>query len=626
MCGILGALPPVESTKFLWALNILTHRGPDGFGVWSDDTNITLGHRRLAILDLSEKGKQPMQYGKYMITFNGEIYNFLEIKKRLLDKGYQFVSDCDTEIIIAAYDAWGKECVMQFNGMWAFAIWDTHDKTVFLSRDRFGVKPLYYYEGNNTFVFASEMKALMPFLPEKVVSDNFGQMKEDVFGYESTEACLVKHIKRFPAGSNGIYDSYKKKLSISKYWETKEHLIKVPDRYEEQVEQFRSLFIDACKIRMRSDVPIGTALSGGLDSSATICTMAHINHSLKEERVSQDWQHAFVASFPETFLDETVYARKVTDHLNIKSNFINIDGGNAIGNLENYLYHFEEIYLTSPVPMMDTYKAIRDGGVIVSIDGHGADELLSGYGKDIFQALLDCRFNLKKINTILQTYRDLRGIDHDQIRKENIGLHTYYETLLHKYSGRKGVIKELLTYLSGISRQENPAKGEYGNFNQLLYSHYHRTILPTLLRNYDRYSMANGIEIRMPFMDYRVASFCFSLPWESKLRGGYIKTIVRDAMKGIVPDEIRLRKTKIGFNTPIVDWMKGPWKTYLLDTIHSDDFNNCRLIDNTYVRNKILHIINDDNVTYPEGERAWHVLMPYLWEKSFLKRNYAFNG
>jgi asparagine synthase (glutamine-hydrolysing) len=621
MCGILGAVPPVEPFKFLHALDTIAHRGPDGYGTWTDGNTITLGHRRLAILDLSENGKQPMHYGRYVITFNGEIYNFLEIKKQLLSKGYQFTTDCDTEIIMAAYDAWGPKCVNEFNGMWAFAIWDTQKEILFLSRDRFGVKPMFYYKSKDCFIFASEMKALMPFLPEISVSYDFHEMKSDLFGYESTDKCLVKYLKRFPAGSNGLYDPHKNTLTISKFWDTKQHLIEVPKTYEEQVEHFRALFIDACKIRMRSDVPLGTALSGGLDSSSTICTMAHIGNTHPGERVSENWQNAFVAAFPGTFLDETFYAKKVTDFLNVKAEFITIDGEKSLDQLENYLYLFEELYCTSPVPMMETYKAMRENGVVVSLDGHGADELLSGYGEQMFEAFEDCKLDFKKVQNILNTYKDLHEKGNDQLVKEDIGFSTYLNFLTNRFKGNRGVALHFLKAFIGKQQEENASIGQYGKFNTLLYDVYHRTVLPTLLRNYDRYSMANGIEIRMPFMDYRLASFCFSLPWDSKLRGGYIKTILRDAMKDIVPDEVRLRKTKIGFNTPIVEWMKGPWKTYLLDTIHSEDFENTALLNSQVVKNQVLKVISQ-KTTYKEAEQVWANLTPYLWEKSFLKRGY----
>ncbi|MEM5872193.1 MAG: asparagine synthase (glutamine-hydrolyzing), partial [Candidatus Aenigmatarchaeota archaeon] len=407
MCGILGVAPHVCDHTFEVALERIAHRGPDGFGIWQDPEGIIcLGHRRLAILDITEAGKQPMHFNHLVVTFNGEIYNFLEIKEELKKKGYQFHNQSDTEILLAAFQEWGENCLHKFNGMWAFAIWDKQKKRLFLSRDRFGKKPLFYAFIGNTFVFASEMKAIFPFLPEVKPSKDFEWCKKNIFAYETTEKTLIEGIKRFPAASFAFLDFRdidKKELKFFRYWETAENLVEVPKKYEDQVEKFRELFIDACRIRMRSDVPIGTALSGGLDSSATICTMAHIGKNQLKDRVSSDWQHAFIATFPGTFLDESYYARKVTDYLNIPASYIPIDPVRGIERLEKYLYLFEELCITSPVPMIDLYAAVKSGGVTVTLDGHGADELFAGYGKDIFRAFLDAGVNLKAIKNVINT-------------------------------------------------------------------------------------------------------------------------------------------------------------------------------------------------------------------------------
>ena len=208
---------------------------------------------------------------RYTLIFNGEIYNFIEIRAELIKKGHVFKSCSDAEVVLYAYVEWGVKCVNKFNGMWALAIWDSLKAELFLSRDRFGKKPLFYAVVDEKFIFASEMKAIYPFLQSVKPSQDFNWMKNNIFLYESTDKCLVDGIKRFPFGHNGIYKDGK--LKVNRYWNTLDHLVEVPNDYEEQIEQFRSLFLDACKIRMRSDVAIGTALSGGLDSSATISAM-----------------------------------------------------------------------------------------------------------------------------------------------------------------------------------------------------------------------------------------------------------------------------------------------------------------------------------------------------------------
>ncbi|MEM5871823.1 MAG: asparagine synthase (glutamine-hydrolyzing) [Candidatus Aenigmatarchaeota archaeon] len=623
MCGILGVFSKdLSSGLILKSLEMIAHRGPDGHGIWQDkDTGICLGHRRLAILDLSEAGKQPMHFVNLVVTYNGEIYNFLEIRKELEKKGYRFYTQTDTEVLLASFQEWGEGCLRKFNGMWAFAIWDKQRKKLFLSRDRFGKKPLFYAFIDDKFVFASEMKAIFPFLPEVKPSRDFQWCKNNLFAYESTEKTLIEGIKRFPAASYAyleLDDIPKKELKCLRYWETIEHLTEVPERYEEQVEKFRELFFDACKIRMRSDVSIGTALSGGLDSSATICTMAYVAKNEFHDRVSADWQHAFIAAFPSTFLDESYYAQKVAEYLQIPATYIPIDPAKGIEKLEKYLYFFEELYLTSPIPMMDLYAAVKAGGITVTLDGHGADELFAGYGKDIFRAFLDAGVNLKAIKNVINTYKGLRNIDSVQIPKENIDFFTYWQYVKQAHNGELNVLKSYVKHILGF-KTENIQEKRLGYFNSYLYEIFHKTILPTLLRNYDRYSMANGVEIRMPFMDHRLVSYCFSLSWKSKLRNGYTKAIVRDALKDIMPQEVVWRTTKIGFNTPIVDWMKNEWKEFLLDNLYSTDFENCNLIDKFETRKKVEKVINDEKATFSDGEQAWISLMPYLWEKSLVK-------
>lgn len=619
MCGIFGHIGSIPEHLAVICTNTLSHRGPDGKGIECLD-GITLGHRRLAILDLSEQGKQPMSYanGRYWITYNGEIYNFLEIRSELESRGHVFRSQSDTEVILAAFAEWGAECLNRFNGMWAFAIWDIQEKILFLSRDRFGKKPLFYADLPGGFAFASEMKAIFPLLSEVWVSEDFKWMSKNIFLYETTDKCLIKGIKRFPSGHYGIYRN--STLILHRYWNTLDNMVKVPQSYDEQVERFRELFLDSCCMRMRSDVPIGTALSGGLDSSATICAMAYISKNDPGMRISRDWQHAFVATFPGTPLDESYYAKKVVDHLGIPATFINIDPAKSMDKLEEYLYLFEELYITSPIPMIQTYGVLREKGVVVTLDGHGADELFAGYGASLLEAFPDCGFNISSINEIAETFRELFPRDSLQLAMKHGNAYLYMRYMMANVVktiiGRKMYEFRDLDHLNFT---------KLDNFNKHLYLLTNETILPTLLRNYDRYSMINGVEIRMPFMDHRIVTYSLSLPWDSKTRDGFTKKIVRDALAPFMPEEVAYRKTKIGFNSPIVDWMKHQMKDYLLDMIHSRQFEECPLIDTMRVRKQVEKVICDEKATYLEGEKAWTDLVPYLWEKAVIKKKYSWN-
>ena len=623
MCGILGTLPALDENDFLSILDTLRHRGPDGYGVWTDDNHeVTLGHRRLSILDLSKNGKQPMAYGRYMITFNGEIFNFVELKEELIKKGHQFYNDTDTEVILACYQAYGEKCVEKFNGMWAFAIWDKESKKLFIARDRFGIKPLFYAFIGGRFVFASEMKAIFPFLPELKPSADFDWCHQNLFEYEQTDKCLIEGIKRFPAGNYAFLNLQDKKLRLTKYWETLDHLVEVPRTYEEQVERFRELFFDSCKIRMRSDVSLGTSLSGGLDSSSVISAMANINDGI---RVSRDWQHAFVATFPGTKLDETHYAKMVAEHLGVKATYHAIDPVKGLSKLEDYLYMQEDLYLTSPIPMMDHYARLRENGIVVSMDGHGADEMFSGYSRShFFLGVQDNPFSPKAINTVFKLYDGLVEDDVLTLEKKQGSFKDKFKFKLDKnLDGATALAKAYAKRMLNWKEYDYQYNQKIGRFNEYLYILFHHTILPTLLRNYDRYSMANGIEMRMPFMDYRLVSYVFSLPWMSKMKEGYTKSVLRHAMDPYMPKEITWRRSKVGFNTPFSDWMKGSWKEYLLDMIESSAFHQSNLIDSKQVKKQVEYVIHNPAAAFYDGEKAWCALIPYWWEQAVLKRRTA---
>lgn len=619
MCGIFGCINKNIDDEFAkTCLNSLQHRGPDGWGIWQEGET-TLGHRRLSILDLSENGKQPMSYAneRYWLTFNGEIYNFIEVREQLKYKGYTFKSDTDSEVILAAFCEWKEECLDKFNGMWALAIWDRLEKKLFLSRDRFGVKPLYYMAiPGGGIAFASEMKALLPFLPN--IEPNMKLISQFKYNphYESEEDCVICGIKRFPAGSFGWIDHSEVKLK--RWWNTLDHLVQVPHSYEEQVELFRELFLNACSIRMRSDVTLGTALSGGLDSSATICGMAHIESKKMEERVNLDWQHAYVACFPGTALDERYFAQQVTDYLGIQSTFLNIDAKADEKELLHSLYLFEDLFINSPIPMMRIYSEERQHGTIVSIDGHGADELFGGYKFDVIKAFQDTHLSIENINMVAQAFLDIDL----QYEKSNEFVNNrnrlYLETMV-RYYGKKILRKPIVK----SNDSNHPAWENMEYFNRVLYTCTHETVLPSLLRNYDRCSMASGVEIRMPFLDYRIVQLAFSIGFQTKLHGGYTKSIIRDAMAPFMPSEIAYRRGKIGFNAPMLDWIKGPYKELLSDTVCSKEFIECSLIEKPYeVKKRLDYVINSKNATFSDACKVWEEISLFLWEKAVVRQGW----
>lgn len=498
MCGITGILDynggvdPEELDRFTDAL---AHRGPDGRGTHIDGP-IGLGHRRLAILDLSDAGKCPMPFGgqdgrRYWITFNGEVYNFLEIRADLQKLGHRFRSDTDTEVVAAAYAEWGEDCLLRFNGMWALAIWDAHEQRLFLARDRFGVKPLYYSAGSR-FLFASEIKAFTRLrrFERSLNRDVAALVLGGAQAYEgTTEATLMNGVRRLQGGCSLVVS--REGVRERRWWDTLANIPAPPSTYAAQVEGFREIFLDAVKLRMRSDVPIGTCLSGGIDSTAVASSMAwlHARNPGSMARAASHWQKAFIATFPGSFLDEREFADQAVRHISGDPVYWEFAGPEAARHLVDTAWAMEEVYPGIAVPVWSIYRKMRENKVLVSLDGHGGDELLCGY--------------------------------------------TWY------------------------------LDWPMAKVNANLYNDFHRTLLPSILRNYDRCSMAHGIEVRMPFMDWRLVTYCFGLQASSKVGGGHTKRVLRDAMQGIMPERLRLRQSKIGFNSPMFEWYNGDLAPFL---------------------------------------------------------------
>lgn len=548
---------PVDPKELDCFTDALSHRGPDGRGTFLDG-DMGLGHRRLAILDLSEAGRCPMPYGgadnkRYWITFNGEIYNFLELRRQLEQMGHRFRTESDTEVVIAAYAQWGENCLLRFNGMWAFAIWDTLEKKLFLARDRFGVKPLYFL-ATNRFAFASELKAfisLSDFTPA-INEELIPRIIAHSYSYEgTTDATIMNGVRRLPGG-HCLTITHEGNCTVSKWWETRDHIPAIPSSYEEQVEQFRSLLLDAVRIRMRSDVAVGTCLSGGIDSSAVASAMSwnQRHGKIELERCPADWQQAFVATFPNTKLDEREYADEVIRHIKAKPHYWVFNDTEALQHIIDSVWATEDVYGGLNAPIWCTYRELRRNNVTVSLDGHGADELLGGY--------------------------------------------TWY------------------------------LDWPVNEVNQNLYSDFHATLLPSILRNYDRCSMAHGIEVRMPFMDWRLVTFSCGLPVEAKIGGGYTKRIIRDAMAGIMPDKIRERRLKIGFNSPMIDWYNGGMSELInkivnhrlwLETPH---WNGHQLRDHILAKTKAKAWVLDD---WGEALQIWTFMNVVIWQLLFVERS-----
>ncbi len=640
MCGIAGIWnfkgADVATQAIERFTDSLAHRGPDGRGIWRhEEAGLALGHRRLAILDLSDNGKQPMGYlqGRYWITYNGEIYNFLELKVELEKKGHRFIGSSDTEVLLAAFVEWGERMLERLNGMWAFAIWDTQRRELFLARDRFGIKPLHYLQTGKYFAFASELKAfrsLEGYRPE-VDADTVRVLLRNPFRVEGTRRTLLKSVHRLQAGHCATVDA-SGRIQLRRWWNTLENLPTVPLSLQDQAEQFRDLFKDAVRIRMRSDVPLGTCLSGGFDSTAVLCTMAEIGSGQADaDRRTSSWQHAFVATFPGAANDERPQAEEAARYAGVDPHIFPIDATHALGDLGRMLYDFDDVYISMPNAPWLIYRELRRSGIVVSLDGHGADELMGGYKSgaplilaDAPSVLLHPLENLRRLEMMraqgaavpsgTNTRELLRGVvtHHPGFR------HVLALLRLARRQGRR--MSPPTDFLVGTTPpddhefalpwEQDELPQHWGAVNRELYPMFHATTLPTILRNFDRVSMAHGVEVRMPFMDWRLVTYAMALPDASKIGDTQTKRVARVAMQGHMPETIRSSRVKIGFNSPMPEWLGGSlgkWIEELLAGVGSDPFVDVKRLGDAYRTHRQAGSFSWSN--YAE---IW-VALNYLW-------------
>jgi len=639
MCGIAGILGQRNEKLCVELLKKIQHRGPDNSDFWlspSSEYPVSLCHTRLSILDLSNAGSQPFHSsdGRYAIVYNGEIYNFIELRG-YLSKRYDiiFKSNTDTEVLLCGIIFEGINFLHRCNGMWAFCFWDKLKSEGILCRDRFGIKPLYYtYMSRNSLGFSSEMKGLSPLLKSINPSPHIDSIFKYDFGYEFSDICSIDGIHRLPSGSYAIFKDGS--ITIEKWWTTLDHLGSDGDGldYSSQVEQWRDLFFDSVNIRMRSDVRIGTALSGGLDSSSVLAAMAAIDKTPKSgldpSRISSDWQYAINCSFPNSSIDESEFARLVANSCDVSFEILDINSSISSSEILNDIAQVEDPYLTIPSPMLATYRAMKERGISVTLDGHGADEMLSGY--DHLRYTFGCSPSLSEFKEILAIDESVRsGIfsprEQNSIKarlrlrlKHLLVTKGLYPALMLKTS--LGRIQKRL-YADELENRLMDAQNEiYSHdsfasldaFTQVLYELFHLTVLPTLLRNYDRYSMAAGLEVRMPFMDWRLVCLTFSLPWRAKLGGSYTKRILRDSMAGCLIDSVRLRRDKIGWNAPAHQWLHGHMRPLIQNYLSNPEESKYY----SSFKRACSFFYEIPEPTFVDGVKTWKAILPFLWSKS----------
>ena len=612
MCGIAGIFTDtpakLEGNQLARLAAALAHRGPDGEGIWtSSDGTAGLVHRRLAIIDTSERGDQPMQSadGSFTIVFNGEIYNFLELRVELEALGSRFASDSDTEVILEAWCHWGAGMLLHFNGMWALAIRDNRSGEVFFARDRFGIKPLLYTQSGGRFAFASEMRALLA-LPwvDRAVDDSIAtRLLFDPFSIEGSERSLHRAIHRLPGGHCAWLRAGR--LTTQRWWSTAEHLADVPTAAPERAERFRELFFDAVRLRLRSDVPVGTCLSGGFDSSAIACAMAHVASDTQPHlREARDWRHAFIASFPGHTNDETPEAMEAVAYAGVVPHVLSFEHQDALGQIDTVLDDLDDIYISLTTAPWQIYGELRRANTLVSLDGHGADELMGGYRQD-GQA-----FSFALRNQAAKLAQGSRAMQHaiDSAKLTMLSARALNFLRHHRVRAPEAPT---------IASESDALPDHWGPMNRRLYRMFHATVLPTILRNFDRLSMAHGIEVRMPFMDWRLVTYVMSLPDAAKYEDGRTKAIARQALAGYMPDSIRLARRKVGFNSPMPAWLNGNLGGWAVALLSKPEARFDSLVNSKALRDRVKQLVESKQWGWESVGRLW----PYINLRWYLDRH-----
>ncbi|MCI0440622.1 MAG: asparagine synthase (glutamine-hydrolyzing) [Chloroflexi bacterium] len=619
MCGIAGFSWKDDGAIARMTATI-AHRGPDDYAIYTDG-QVSLGFQRLSIIDLSERGRQPMsnEDGTIWVVFNGEIYNFQEIRPGLEARGHVFRSRTDTEVIVHAYEEYGPKCVERFNGMFAFAIWDSSRRELFIARDRLGIKPLYYYFKDGRLAFASEIKAILE-NPEVEREINYQSLYYYI-GYEFVPApdTIFRHIYKLPPGH---YMTFRDGvLKVTKYWDLRFESEPHPQEYYE--EQIREMLTESVRKRLISDVPLGVFLSGGLDSSAIVALMS---------RCGVNPIKTFSLGYDDPTFSELGYAELVARQFDTEHHVLMIDPVTP-ELIEKAVWHLDEPMTDlSTVPFYLICQKAREH-VTVCLSGEGGDEVMVGYD----------RFRASKLNSY---YGLIPGL----IRR---GLIAPLVNALPDQPQKKGAINMLKRFIEGGLL---PSEGEHMRWqffgapehDQHLFSPDIvsevsfdafaplraclegfsaparldreiyldlRAVLPdSPLMKVDKMSMAHGLEVRVPFLDYEFVEMCATIPGNLKLKGFTTKSIFRSAMKGILPDAI-VGRGKQGYSLPLKNWLRNEMREYMRDVLFSSPLVK-EALNPDYIRRLV-----EEHLSYRANHNhiLWALMNLSIWHRQFVE-------
>ncbi|WP_341301626.1 asparagine synthase (glutamine-hydrolyzing) [Lysinibacillus sp. FSL H8-0500] len=594
MCGIVGFIK--NNVKFNEEnlnemLDKIRHRGPDNLSTYVQD-NVYFGHARLSIIDLSDSSNQPMLYKHYSIIFNGEIYNYVELRMELEELGHRFETNGDTEVLLHAYEQWGIECQNKFRGMWAFVLYDKRENIIFGSRDRFGIKPLYYLHTKDAFAFASEIKPLLTLqsIPSPNMAIVSSYLVTNLINFD--KQTFFNDIYQLEGGTYFFMDLKEKKINFERYYD----LSKVIKNKETNITvDFEEVLDTSFKIHTRSDVLLGSCLSGGLDSSTVT---AKVSELMKEGNLKSITAKSIS---PET--DESHFAKVVADHLQLDWHIVEPGYEYFKNNIEECLYYQEEPVSGPSIFMQYTVmQKAKELGVKVMMDGQGGDETLLGYERYYSWMLSDLLRN-KQYGLFLKEYK--RITKHSKLT----GI-----TLMKQYM----YFNNFKLRVKYLKKRQRLLKGEYMNLaisnlanlgyatkslEEMQILELTKTNLPNLLKNEDRNSMLASIEARVPFVDHEVIEKALQLPLNKKINNGYTKYCLREYVSEILPDTISWRKDKKGFEAPTDIWIKNHRK------IIEDYIQHSKLIKELYIS-----LPKFEQLSYKE---SWKLYNLALWEKQY---------
>ena len=633
MCGIAGFIDfnkKIDNDTLKEMTDTLHHRGPDDSGYFFDttsDANIGLGHRRLSILDLSSHGHQPMDFSDITIVYNGEVYNFGEIKKELEALGYSFESNSDTEVILKSYHKWGLECVHKFNGMFAFTIYDKKSQKIYILRDRSGIKPLFLYQKDDLILFASELKSFHKYrgFDKELNIDAIGEFLK--YQYIPEPYSIFKHCSKLRAGHYLEIDLKSKKSSMHKYWDVIDsyNKPKLDISEKEAIDKTEDLLLSAFNYRMVADVPVGVFLSGGYDSSiVTALIQSNMSDKLK----------TFTIGFENKGFDEAPYARKVSDHLGCDHTEYYCTQKDALEIIPKLSYIYDEPFADSSAIPTILVSQIAKKSVTVSLSADGGDEIFAGYDKYSQAMQTYGKFSkLPKLATKgITSIMDLIDPKHIPLLNKTYNFATRYEKVKEMINANNSV--EAMTYASVYLTPKEVQKymkkeisplvtnhhiidelnSQNDDINQMLAIDYKTYMLDNILTKIDRATMSVSLEGREPLLDYRIIEFAAQLPSKYKYNEKSKKYILKEIAHKYLPKDL-MDRPKMGFSVPIYDWFKDELRDYFMEYLDFDRLDKQGIFDaKEVVRLRDSYLSgNRENV-----EKLWSFLMFEMWYEEWM--------